>query len=357
MTVSITLGTTTIDNNSEPYIIADIGVNHECSLDKAKRLIDLAKEGGAHAAKFQSYKAGKLASRHSPAYWDTTKEPCLNQFDLFKKYDAFNIEDYIALAAHCQNTGIDFTSTPFDLETLEALADTLPYFKIASADITNIPLLRKAASYGKPVILSTGAATLSEIDIAVSELRNAECKSMALLHCVLNYPTPHENAYLDQITHLKRFYPEHVTGYSDHVFSDDNMDALITAYILGARILEKHFTHDKSLQGNDHYHAMDKDDLKRFHERLKIIRTMMGPEGVIKPAPSETKARRFARRSIVLTQDLKEGSALTESAIICKRPGTGVSPLHWDEILGRTINRDLEADHVLTWADLSDIAE
>jgi sialic acid synthase SpsE len=180
------LGSTAIGPTTAPYVIAEIGVNHEGSMDLAKRLIDDAKAGGCHAAKFQTYKAAKLASRDSPAYWDTTKEPTTSQFALFSKYDRFGEKEYRDLAAHCAAVGIDFVSTPFHDEAIDFLDDLMPFFKIASADLTNSPLLRKVAAKRKPVLLSTGASTLGEIDEAIAELRAHGCTSIVLLHCVLN---------------------------------------------------------------------------------------------------------------------------------------------------------------------------
>ena len=161
---NIKLGKTIIYPDSRPYIIAEIGVNHEGSLSQAKRLIDLAKEGGADAAKFQSYKADTLASKNSPAYWDTNKEPTQSQHELFQKYDQFNTEDYIALKEHCDKSEIEFISTPFDDNSIESLNSLVPFFKIASADITNIPFLRKITRKRKPILLSTGASTIDEIN-------------------------------------------------------------------------------------------------------------------------------------------------------------------------------------------------
>jgi len=349
---SINLGRRIIYPDSKPYIIAEIGVNHEGSLDQAKKLIDLAKEGGADSAKFQSYKADTLTSKHSPAYWDTTKEPTKSQHELFQKYDQFQPDDYITLAEYCKTNEIDFISTPFDDNAIEYLNPLVPFFKIASADITNIPFLRKIASKGKPIVLSTGASTLGEIDIALDTLENSGCPDIALLHCILNYPTPFEQAHLRMIKGLIRAYPEHVIGYSDHTLPDDAMTLLITAHLLGAVIIEKHFTHDKTLPGNDHYHAMDVNDLKRFVELITQIHVSLGPCRYKKPIETEDISRLNARRSIVLSQDVKVGTKLTEGIITYKRPGTGITPHHWDKVIGRKVNRDLERDHILTWSDL-----
>lgn len=336
----------------QPYIIAEIGVNHGGSLDLAKRLIDEAAQGGADAAKFQSYKAELIASRTSPAYWDRSQEPTPSQFELFKKYDMFGPDEYRELARHCSGAGVDFLSTPFDLQAVEYLAPLMPAFKIASADITNLPLLRKVAAMGKPVILSTGASTLPEIEFAVEQLRSHGCRELALLHCVLNYPTPVKNAQLAMITTLQRVFPDCVIGYSDHVAPDATISSLEAALLLGAAILEKHFTHDKSLPGNDHYHAMDRVDLASFLEKAETYRMLVGGPG--KALEHEQAARLHARRSIVARSTILKGELFSEDNLIVKRPGHGISPIHWDQIIGRRAAADVREDDLLTWPDIGD---
>lgn len=346
------LGGHRVADDSPPYVIAEIGVNHEGSLDLARQLIELAHAGGADAAKFQTYKAETLASRNSPAYWDLTKEPTTSQFKLFQKYDSFGPDDYRELARHCERTGIDFVSTPFDSEAVELLDPLMPFFKIASADLTNTPLLRQIARHEKPVVLSTGASTMPEIEHAVATLSESGCRELSLLHCVLNYPTADENANLGMITGLREAFGDFVIGYSDHTVPDEEMTPLCAAYLLGARIIEKHFTHDKTLPGNDHYHAMDIGDLKRFRANVERLDVLMGSGTSRISIPTEEIARANARRSIVLAAGVAAGSLLTEDVLTYKRPGTGVSPVHWDEIIGRRAARDLDSDHVLQWDDL-----
>lgn len=356
MLKSIQLGNRIIDQFSGPYVIAEIGVNHEGSMDKARQLIQQVKAGGADAAKFQSYKAGTLASKHSPSYWDTTKEATRSQYQLFKKYDSFGPEEYMALAEYCQSLEIDFISTPFDDAAIEFLDPLVPFFKIASADITNIPFLRKVAAKGKPVVLSTGASTLGEIDIAIKTLQQAGCSDVVLLHCILNYPTLNENACLRMIQGLQRAYPSHVIGYSDHTLPDEAMTSLTSAWLLGAVVLEKHFTHDKTLPGNDHYHAMDQKDLTRFVELAERIQVLLGSDSHKAPIPTEELSRLNARRSIVLNRGVGAGHVLAADDLTYKRPGTGVSPAHWDEVLGRTTAIALEEDHVLQWRDMTPLS-
>ena len=349
----IRLGSKLITDDSLPYIIAEIGVNHGGDLELAKKLIELAKNGGADAAKFQTYKADRIASKHSPAYWDLSKEPTTSQHKLFQKYDAFGPAEYRELAKHCEEVEIDFVSTPFDSGAVELLDPLMPFFKIASADLTNVPLLRQVAGTGKPVVLSTGASTSEEVKVAVDTLLLAGCSDLSLLHCVLNYPTADENAHLGMITGLRRDYPSFLIGYSDHTVPDASMTACTTAYLLGARIIEKHFTHDKTLPGNDHYHAMDVNDLRTLVGNVSRARTMIGSDEEKEPLETEEIARQNARRSIVLDADVREGDVLAESMLTYKRPGTGVSPIHWDSVIGRKVARDLEKDHVLQWEDLA----
>lgn len=334
-----------------PYVIAEIGVNHEGDMETAKRLIDLAKEGGAHAAKFQTYKADKIASKHSPAYWDTNAEPTTSQRELFEKYDAFGPDEYAVLAEYCASVGIDFASTPFDAEAVEFLDPMMTYFKVASADLTNIPLLRQVAGKGKPVLLSTGASSLAEIDLAVNELRAHGCQNLYLLQCTLNYPCPKENANLNMIDGLARTYPTVGIGYSDHTHPDADMMILTAAWLKGASILEKHFTHDKTLPGNDHYHAMDVNDLKKFHANISLLIDTLGSD-FKHPLSSEAPAREHARRSIVLARDVAASTVITAEDLTYKRPGQGISPLQWDDVIGMRSTRALQEDEILQWADL-----
>jgi sialic acid synthase SpsE len=347
----LTLGSYAVAPGNLPYVIAEIGVNHGGDLALAKTLIELAKEGGASAAKFQSYKASRIASRHSPAYWDTSKEPTRSQFELFSKYDRFGAAEYATLAEHCRQIGIDFVSTPFDSAAVDFLEPLVPFYKVASADITNVPLLRQIAAKGKPVVLSTGASTLAEIDSAVAELSRAGCTEPVLMHCVLNYPCTNEHAHLNMIDGLRRAYPQLVIGYSDHTVPEERMLILSAAWLKGALVLEKHFTHDKTLPGNDHYHAMDVHDLKRLRANLSLLATALG-DSHKRPIPGEQAAREHARRSVVVDRALKAGQVIVAEDITYKRPAHGISTAFWDQVIGRRAARDLEEDHVLRWEDI-----
>ena len=346
------LGSKLIDRNSGPYIIAEIGVNHEGSIEKAKEMIDLAKLGGADAVKFQSYKAERLASKNSPSYWDLKEESTTSQFKLFKKYDSFEESDYLILAEYSRNKEIDFISTPFDNLAIEFLDPIVPFFKISSSDITNLPFLKKIGSKNKIVILSTGASNIEEIDLALKTLQKAGSQEIFLLHCILNYPTKIKDANLDMITSMKEFYPDNIIGYSDHTVPDEGMFTLITAYMLGAMIIEKHFTFDKNLPGNDHYHSMDVNDLKNLKKNIRKIISLRGNSDKKKSLKSEGIARDNARRSIVISKNLSKDHIITQYDLTYKRPGTGISPIYWDKIIGKKVIRDLEEDHILKWEDL-----
>jgi len=334
------------DQIRAPYIIAEAGVNHEGDMDLARRLIDDAAEGGAHAIKFQTYKAETIASKDSPAYWDITKEPTDSQFKLFQKYDKFWKREYEQLKVYCGQAGIEFMSTPFDVESANFLNDMMDVFKISSSDITNKPFIEYLCDFGKPIILSTGASYMHEIQQSV-EWIDAKKVSVALLHCILNYPTDDENAHLGMIKDLQRKFPNKLVGYSDHTLPND-MKVMEMATLLGSAIIEKHFTHDKTLPGNDHYHAMDKDDLKNFHAQMERVMSILGDQNKY-PLETETPARSNARRSLVAVCEIQEGTTITREHLTWKRPAHGVSPRDVMEVIGSVAQQTINEDDVLKW--------
>lgn len=340
----------------KPYIIAEMGVNFYdtarmkgCTpLEAAKLYIDRATEVGIHCAKFQSYKAGTIASKNSPAYWDTTKETTKTQYDLFLKYDSFGKDEYGELCEYTHAKGMDFTSTPFDYESVDYLEDMVDFYKISSSDVTNIPFVRYIGSKKKPVYISAGASYLSEIDEAIRTLKEAGCNDIAIFHCVLSYPTAPSDANLKVIETLKRTFPNVRIGFSDHVSPDSTMQTLSTAYLLGAEIIEKHFTLDKTLPGNDHYHSGDPEDFKKALSNFAWINQILGcSEKTV--LDCEIIPRREARRSLVLTRDLKKGEIIGRNDIMPKRPGIGISPKYADIVIGRKVLRNLEEDTILKW--------
>lgn len=342
--------------NTKPYLIAEIGVNFYDTasvmgispLDAAKLYIDKVAEAGVDCAKFQSYKAETLVSKNSPAYWDTTKEPTKTQYELFLKHDSFGENEYRELCDYTHAKGMDFTSTPFDYASADYLRDMVDFYKISSSDLSNIPFIRHIGAKGKPVYMSVGAAYLSEVEEAIRTLKESGCKDIALLHCVLSYPTAPENTNLRVIETLKRAFPDVRVGFSDHVAPNDTMMTLAAAYLIGAEIIEKHFTLDKTLSGNDHYHAGDPEDFQKAVANFKWINTILGSaEKTV--LDCERVPRREARRSLVLTRDMKTGEVIGEKDIMAKRPGTGISPKFTDIVIGKTVNQDLAEDTTLTW--------
>lgn len=329
-----------------PYIIAEAGVNHEGSMEIAKRLVDEAAEGGADAIKFQAYKAETLASKDSPAYWDTTQEPTKSQFELFSKHDKFWKTEMVSLKNYCDYVGIEFLCTPFDVASAIFLNEIMEVFKISSSDITNKPFIEFICGFNKPIILSTGASNLSEIREAVSWIEK-KGNSLILLHCVLNYPTPDENANLGMIRGLKKAFPSNLIGYSDHTLPK-NMKTLEIATLLGSVVIEKHFTHDKNLPGNDHYHSMDKKDLNLFNNRLDVIFNLIGGFKV-EALPDESSARENARRSLVAAKSINKGEVITLDHLTFKRPAHGVSPKYIDDIVGKKAVCNIQKDSILQW--------
>ncbi len=280
-----------------------------------------------------------------------TKEPTASQFKLFKKYDKFWKSDFEALKKKCDDVNIEFISTPFDIEAATFLADLMDVFKISSSDLNNKPFIEFICTFGKPILLSTGASYLWEVEQAISWIE-AKGNPVALLHCVLNYPTDDINANLAMILDLRRKYPEKLIGYSDHTMPRD-MRILEVATLLGARIIEKHFTYDKTLPGNDHYHAMDKNDLKILNERLDTLLKLLGMHRK-QPLPTEELARQNARRSLVAARLIPAGKPLEPEDITWKRPGKGIDPRDFDLLLGRTTKQAVVADTILQWGLFND---
>ncbi len=345
---SIKIGNSVIVKGSLslPYIISEAGVNHEGDMEKAKQMIEEVAKAGGNAIKFQTYKAETLASKYSPAYWDTSKEPTKSQFELFKKYDKFWKKEYEELADYAKYYKIDFLSTPFDIESADFLEPLVPAYKIASADITNKPFLKYIANKGKPIILSTGASTVSEIWKAIEWIKEEGNDQIVLLHCVLNYPTNYKNANLGMIKDMVSLFPNYIIGYSDHTLPANVNDVLITSWLLGAQIIEKHYTWNKQLSGNDHYHSMDYKDLKSLIEKMKFIKEIIG-NCEKHYLPSEEIARKNARRSLVAQRFIPKGKVISSQDITWKRPGIGIPPELIDKVIGGEALEDIKEDEVL----------
>ena len=336
-------------------LIAEIGVNYYdvakklniSLMEAAKFMVLSARNAGIHAVKFQTYKAETLASKYSPSYWDTTEEPMTSQYELFKKFDAFGEKEYREISAFCTQIGVEFCSTPFDFASADYLDPLMNVYKISSSDLTNLPFIAHMAKKNKPILLSTGASNLDEIRAAVSCIRKYSDSDLVLLHCVLEYPTPYEHANLAKISALKETFPNVIIGYSDHTKPDVCYDVIKTAYLLGAMVIEKHFTVDKTLQGNDHYHAMDTHDAEKILEGVAYLDALKGKD-ILCALNSEKSARENARRSIVAAVDIPIGAILTEEMLTFKRPGHGISPSKISDVLGRKTKDSIAQDVVLT---------
>jgi len=335
-------------------LIAEIGVNYYdiatkmdiTPLEAACLMIDKAAQAGIHAVKFQSYKAGTLASKDSPAYWDRTEEPTGSQYELFQKFDAFGEKEYRALFEHAEKCGIEFLSTAFDTESADYLYDMMNVYKISSSDLSNIPFIEYQAKKGKPILLSAGASNEDEIRRAVETIRKYNDEKITLLHCVLEYPTPLDHANLLKIASLKQSFPDCYIGYSDHTKPTENFDVIKTAFNLGAVLVEKHFTLDKKLKGNDHYHAMDPFDAMKIISGINNIIKIRG-KGELVSLSTESAARQNARRSLVAATDIQEGTVITEEMLTWKRPGLGISPSEIDTVIGKKAAAQIAQDTVL----------
>lgn len=337
-------------------LIAEVGVNYYdiaaqrgiTNMEAAKLMCLEAARAGVHAVKFQTYKAETLAAADSPSYWDTTEEPTTSQRELFEKFDSFGEAEYRELSDYCAEIGIEFCSTAFDFESADYLEPLMGVYKISSSDLTNIPFIEHQAAKGKPVIMSVGAGDAAEMHAAVDAVRRVSSAPLVLCHCVLEYPTPYAHANLRRIMDLQKEFPEEIVGYSDHCKPDECYDVIKTAYALGAHVVEKHFTLDKTLKGNDHYHAMDPEDARRIIEGAAHVEELLG-KGGLAFSETEAAARRNARRSIVSAGDILAGTAITRDMLTFKRPGTGISPSEVDGVVGRVAKADIADDTILTW--------
>lgn len=318
-------------------------MNHNGSLDLAKKLVDVAADAGADAVKFQTFKADKVVSKYAPKadYQKFTTDSRESQLDMARKLE-LSQKDFRELAEYCTHRRINFLSTPFDFESIDFLVEIgLDTFKIPSGEITNLPYLRKIGSLGRKLIMSTGMANLHEVREALDILTRSgtDKAKITVLHCNTEYPTKMEDVNLMAMITIKKEFSVAV-GYSDHTLG---IEVPIAAVTLGARIIEKHFTLDKNMSGPDHGASLNPYELKEMVKAIRNIEEAMGG-GIKKPSFSERKNINIVRRSIVAARDIKQGEIFTEENITVKRPGTGISPMMWDKILGQTAKRDFSAD-------------
>ena len=323
------------------FIIAEAGVNHNGSIELAKRLIDRAAEAGADAVKFQSFKAENLVTKTAKKaeYQETATGVAENQFQMIKKLE-LDYEKHGELMNYCQEKGIMFLSSPFDLESIDLLHKLeLEIFKIPSGEITNLPYLRKIGKLKKKVILSTGMSTLGDIEQALDILRENGTDDITVLHCNTEYPTPMKDVNLNAMKTIRDAFKVEV-GYSDHTLG---IEIPIAAVALGATIIEKHFTLDKTMEGPDHRASLEPNELKAMVTAIRNIENAMG-DGVKKLTESESKNIKIARKSIVASQNIKKGEIFTEENLTVKRPGDGISPMIWDHVIGKIAKQDFKED-------------
>lgn len=334
-------------------VIAEAGVNHNGSVEIAKQLVDKAAEAGADLIKFQTFKSEKLVSKYARQAdyqkRNIGKENDDSQLNMLKKLE-LSEEDHKELMAYCQKKGIKFFSTAFDLESIDYLHSlNLGLWKIPSGEITNYPYIKKIAGYGEPVILSTGMCELLDIKAAYKVLADNGIRKeqITILHCNTEYPTPYEDVNLRAMTALKDEFKVEV-GYSDHT---NGIEVPIAAVALGATVIEKHFTLDRNMEGPDHKASLEPEELKAMVSAIRNIEKAIGGDGLKHVSESERKNIAIARKSIVAATDIKKGELLTDENLTVKRPGTGISPMRWEEVVGTKAIRDFEEEEIIEVED------
>lgn len=331
---------------SKVFIIAEAGVNHNGSLELAKRLVDVATEAGADAVKFQTFKADKLVSKNAQKaeYQKQTTAAEESQYDMIKKLE-LDENAHRELIRYCDQKKIMFLSTPFDHDSIDLLDGFgMPIFKIPSGEITNLPYLRHIGHLGKEVMLSTGMADLGEIEDALDALMQTGTpkEKITVLHATTEYPCPIEEVNLRAMRTIRAAFGVKV-GYSDHT---QGIEVPIAAVAMGACVIEKHFTLNRNMEGPDHKASLVPDELKAMVAAIRNVKIALG-DGIKKPSKSETKNIAIARKSIVAARLITLGEIFSEDNITIKRPGNGISPMRWNEVIGRTAPRDFAADELI----------
>ena len=337
-----------IGNNAPCFIIGEAGVNHNGDIEIAKKMIDVAKNAGVDAVKFQTFKAENVASKYAEmaVYQRRNTGYEEKQLDMIKKFE-LNYDDFKILKDYCDRKEIMFLSTPHSPDAIDFLEPLIPIYKIASGDLTNIPFLEKVARKGKPIILSTGMATLGEIEEAIWTIEKEGNREVLLLHCISSYPAKIEDINLRVIQTLKEAFKLPV-GFSDHTLSTVIPAAAVA---LGTCVIEKHFTLDKNMNGPDHKTSLEPDELKEMVGNIREVEKAIG-DGIKKPTPEEKKIKKVARRSLVANIDILKGEIVRGEMISIKRPGYGIEPKYLKTVLGKKVKRDIRKDEVIKWRDL-----
>ena len=330
--------------DNQIFIIAEAGDNHNGNFDLALQLVDKAAEAGADCVKFQTFVTENVISKFAEKadYQKQTTGENESQYEMVKKLE-LSFEQFRLIQKYCQEKNIMFLSTPFDLDSIDFLEEIqIPFWKISSGEITNLPYLEKIAKTGKDIIMSTGMCTMEEIEAALSVLREHGAGKITLLHCNTEYPTPFEDVNLRAMQEMKEAFGVPV-GYSDHTVG---IEVPIAAAAMGASVIEKHFTFDKNMEGPDHKASLEPEELKQMVCSIRNIEQAMG-SGKKQPSPSEKKNISIARKSIVAKRKIKQGEQLTEDNLYIKRPGDGISPMRWYEIIGMAAVKDFEEDELI----------
>lgn len=325
-------------------VIAEAGVNHNGNINLALKMVDEAKKAGADIVKFQTAKPELVISKFAEKaeYQKVTTGSDESQLEMCKKIH-LKFEDYIQIKKYCEDIGIGFLSTPFDLESIAFLQNLgCDIWKIPSGEITNFSYLVRIAQTNKPIILSTGMSTLDEVQAAMDVLKENGAGEITLLHCTTQYPTPYADVNLNAMLTLKDKFGCKV-GYSDHT---PGIEIPVAAVAMGASVIEKHFTLDRNMEGPDHKASLEPDELKSMVAAIRNVESAMG-DGIKKPATSELENMAIARKSIIAARDIKKGEQFTEENLTTKRPGNGISPMRWNEVLGKTAARDFQEDELI----------
>lgn len=332
-------------NNKKCFIIAEAGVNHNGDIEIAKKMVDVACEAGADAVKFQTFKAENLVTKNAPkAKYQKENTGNGNQYEMLRKLE-LSYEEHVILKKYCKKKGILFISTPFDFESVDLLEKlNINLYKISSGDLTNIPFLRYIARLNKPMIVSTGMANLGEVEKAVEEIKKVGNNNIILLQCTSNYPTNYEDVNLNAMITLKNAFKLPI-GYSDHT---KGIEVSMAAVAMGAEVIEKHFTLDKSMEGPDHKASLNPIELKEMISSIRNIERALG-DGTKKCNKSEESTRKVARKSIVAKNDIRRGQTVSYDNITFKRPGDGLSPAFVDEIVGKKAVNDISSDEFITF--------
>lgn len=326
------------------FVIAEAGVNHNGSMDIAKKLVDVAVMAGADAVKFQTFKAENLVCKDArkAEYQMETTDQAESQFDMLKKLE-LTPEMHVQLMAYCKQKDIKFLSTPFDIDSLHYLVELgVDIIKLPSGEITNYPLLREAGKTGKKIIISSGMSALQEVRDAVQVLKSSGGSDVTVLHCNTEYPTPYVDVNLRAMLTIKESLGIPI-GYSDHT---QGIEVPIAAAAMGAAVIEKHFTLDKNMEGPDHKASLEPNELQRMVRAIRTVENALG-DGEKEPSESEKRNIDIVRKSIVANCDIEAGELFTENNLTTKRPGTGINPMRWEEIIGQSAKRNFSADELI----------